>query len=637
MEGPKRHPFVRNSAIYHTFPSPTLKILEEHLPTNATQIDSGRQRVRLTLRNAWQIGLPFFQSEERWLARVLIGMLVALNLTLVWTTLLFTRWQGIFYDALQAKDWNAFMASLLWWSVSAKDGLTLGFAPILIIFVLVTVYELYARQALQIRWRQWLTLECQRAWLADHAYFRMGLATGATDNLDQRIAEDVRLYVDNLLVLGLGAIRSIATIFMFLLLLWTLSKPIAMLGVTLHGQLVWFALVYAILGTWIAHLIGRRLTPLHKQQQKAEADFRFSLMRFLENTEGVALHRGEQEQAHEFTQRFAAIETNWRFIMKATRRLTLFTTTYAQGILIIPFLLVAPAYFAGMLTMGAIFQASNAFAQVQMALSWIVTSYADLTTWLATVDRLAGFQVAVTNNRRGLLGPALECGDAKTLEVRALSLSLPDGKSVLRSANLSIKQGERVLIKGPTGAGKSIFLRAIAGIWPFGSGHVQHGAGLHLFMPQRAYVPIGTMKQAICYPMKPSDFSDSDVIATMHDVGLDQFQYRLHESDAWEKRLSGGEMQRLLFARALLLKPDWLFLDEATSALDAPMEVRVHALLLDRLPDVTIVSVAHRAQVADFHTRILHLQDGEFKLVQEFGDGWTDLRHFVSHYPSTKC
>lgn len=595
------------------------------MPISTAQNDIICHPVGVTLRNAWQIGLPYFQSEERWRAKVQIGMLVALNLALVWTTLLFTHWQGAFYDALQAKDWDAFLGSLLWWTVSANNGFTLGFAPILGIFVLVTVYELYVRQAVQLRWRQWTTEECQRAWLADHAYFRMGLVGRTTDNPDQRIAEDIRLYVDNLLVLGLGAIRSITTILMFLLLLWTLSKPIEVLGMTVRGQLVWFALMYAGLGTWIAHLVGRKLTPLHFEQQRAEADFRFSLMRFLENTEGVALHRGEQEQAHEFTLRFAAIATNWRFVMIATRRLTLFTTTYAQGILIIPFLLVAPAYFTGSLTMGVVFQASNAFGQVQTALSWIVTSYADLTTWLATVDRLAGFQQAMARSRQGLPGPVVEFGDGESLQVSALSLSLPDGKSVLRRTDLSVKHGERLLIKGPTGAGKSILLRAIAGIWPFGTGHIQHAAGRHLFMPQRVYMPIGTLKQAICYPMSPFTYSDSDVIATMQDIGLDQFHDRLHEAGAWEKRLSGGELQRLLFARALLLRPDWLFMDEATSALDAPMEARAYALLLERLPDVTIISVAHRAQVANFHTRILHLQNGEFKPVKEFGEGWTDL------------
>ncbi len=597
---------------------------EFHLDTNASPKNVLNHPLGVTLRNAWNIALPYFRSEERWRARALLGTLVALNLLLVWTTLLFTRWQGAFYDALQAKDWNAFLGSLLWWTVSASNGFTLGFAPILGIFVLVTVYELFARQALQIRWRQWTTQACQNAWLADHAFFRMGLVARGTDNPDQRIAEDVRLYVDNVLVLGLGAIRSVATIFMFLMLLWSLSKPIDVLGVAVPGQLVWFALMYAGLGTWVAHLIGRRLTPLHFEQQRAEADFRFSLMRFLENTEGVALHRGEQEQAHDFMRRFAAIASNWRLIMLATRRLTLFTTTYGQGILIIPFLLVAPSYFAGTLTLGAIFQASNAFAQVQTALSWIVTSYADLTTWLATVDRLAGFQQSVEKNRQGPRGPVVEFGEGKSLQISALSLSLPDGKCLLHNANLGVARGERVLIKGPTGAGKSILLRAIAGIWPFGEGHVQHGAGRHLFMPQRPYVPIGTLKQAICYPLSASGFADSEVVAVMQDVGLQQFEGRLNDADAWEKRLSGGELQRLLFARALLLKPDWLFLDEATSAMDSRMEARAHELLLERLPGVMMVSVAHRAQVADHHSRILHLQDGELQSVRAFGEGWDD-------------
>jgi putative ATP-binding cassette transporter len=568
------------------------------------------RRLDLDLREAWSLAAPYWRSEERWRARTLLGVIVALNLALVGTTILFTFWQKAFYNALEAKDWDGFIGSLLWWQNTTKDGFTLGFAPLLVLFVFISTYALYLRQALQISWRRWMTAIYIGDWLSDRAYFRMALMDSGTDNPDQRIAEDIRLFVDNTLILGLGLIRSAVSFSSFVLLLWTLSEPILLIGVTIPGYLVWVALFYAALGSWFAHMVGRRLTPLHYVQQKVEADFRFSLMRLVENVEGIAFYSGEAEQERELSDRFAALVNNWRGIMTATRDLMFFTSSYAQIVLVFPLAVVAPAYFAGRMSLGGIFQTSNSFVQVQNALSWFVESYSELTGWFATVQRLSGFRRSAAKARTTSGGLSVTADGRDQLELSQLNLALPDGRSLLRGIELRIPRGERLLIKGPSGAGKSTLLRAIAGIWPFGSGTIRRANGRQLFMPQRPYMPLGTLKRAVCYPLSMTEFSDLEVTTALHDAGLGHLTAELAKTDAWERRLSGGEQQRLALARALLIRPDWLFLDEATSALDPASEAHVYAFLRERLPYTTLVSIAHGQEMARFHTRIMYIEDG---------------------------
>jgi putative ATP-binding cassette transporter len=571
-------------------------------------------RLSEDLKDAYSLASGYWQSPERLRAWALLATIVALNIGLVGTTLLFTYWQGAFYNALDARDWNGFIGSLFWWNNTPRDGFTLGFAPVLAIFVLITAFELYLRQALQIRWRRWMTDVYIRHWLSDRAYFRMSLTDAGTDNPDQRVAEDIRLFVDNTLVLGLGLIRSAASLVSFVLLLWTLSGPIVVMGWTIHGYLVWIALAYAVVGTWLAHVVGRRLTPLHFLQQKAEADLRFSLMRLSQHAEAVAFHRGEVEQERELTDRFGAVAQNWRAIMNVTLRLTFLTTSYAQVTLVFPLAIVAPAYFAGRMPLGGIFQTSNAFAQVQDAFSWVVRNYADITGWLATVERLSGFRRAVAAARQETSGPMVTVDALNGFELSRVELNCPDGRTLLRNVDLLIPRGERLLVQGPSGAGKSTLLRAIAGIWPFGSGTITCAEGRQLFTPQRPYMPLGTLKRAVCYPLSDAEFSDQAVIAALDDAGLGHLAADLATTDAWEHRLSGGEQQRLTVARALLLRPEWLFLDEATSGLDLDAEARIYTLLRERLPGTTLVSIAHRHEVMQFHTSVIRIEDGRLHL-----------------------
>jgi putative ATP-binding cassette transporter len=417
--------------------------------------------------------------------------------------------------------------------------------------------------------------------------------------------------VEDTLGLGIGLLNSIVTLGSFILVLWSLSGPVRVLGVEIPGFMVWVALIYALLGTWLAHLIGRPLIALNFSQQRLEADFRYALVRLRENTEGIALYGGEADEKRGLTQRFTKLMVNWWDIMRATKRLTFFTAGYGQVASIFPIVVAAPAYFAGRLPLGGLIQTSSAFGQVQGALSWFVDNYARLTEWRATVQRLTGFTHAVAKAREAGAGPKVSKASAEGLAMRDVTLKLPDGRVLLSGAEMHVAPGEAVLINGPSGSGKSTLFRAIAGIWPFGSGAISLPQDARaLFLPQRPYLPLGTLKRAVCYPEDEARFSDAEVVAALGEAGLGHLAPRLAESDSWGQRLSGGEQQRLSFARAFLLRPDWLFLDEATASLDPEAEDALHENLERILPGVTMLSIAHRPAVARFHDRVLRVEDG---------------------------
>ena len=566
--------------------------------------------MRAALRDAWRLAAPYWRSEARGRAWLLLLGVVGLNLALVAVNVVLSYWGREFFNALQERDAAAYWQLMLSWR-ETEGGPMPGFAAIAAVYVLIAAYQLYVRQALQISWRAWVTERQLGAWLADRAYYQVGLAGGA-DNPDQRIADDIRLFVDDSLTLGLGLMRAVVTLFSFIIVLWSLSGPLEVWGVSIPGYMVWAALLYAVAGTWITHLIGRRLVALNFAQQRAEADFRFALMRLRENAEGVALHGGEAEERAGLLARFGTLMGNWWRIMVATKQVTFFTAGYNQAVVVFPYIVAAPAYFAGRSQLGELTQTAGAFTEVQQALSWIVDNYRSLTEWRATVERLTGFNAALEAARRqATLGVRVARGGGEGLRLRDVTLALPDGRVLLAHGALHVAAGERVLITGASGSGKSTLFRGIAGIWPHGSGVVELPQGARpLFLPQRPYLPLGTLRHALCYPGAVADYPDAEVRAVLADVGLGGLEARLDETDAWGQRLSGGEQQRVAVARALLLKPDWLFLDEATASLDAGSEARLYGLLVERLPGTAIVSIAHREAVARFHTRHLVLRDG---------------------------
>ena len=556
-------------------------------------------------RDVWRLSAPYFRSEERWSAWGLLALIIGLNLSLVAMHVLLNYWNGAFYDSLQNKDAAGFTALILL-GHSGPDGFMPGLTLIACVYIPVAIYRTYVRQWLEIRWRRWLTAHVVNDWLSDDIYYRISVAGDprgmGTDNPDQRIAEDVRDFVADTLSLSVGLISNVVTLFSFLGVLWTLSGPLTVLGVSVPGYMVWAALLYAIVGTWLTHLVGRPLARLNFQQQRVEADFRFALVRLRENTEGVALQGGDVEERRALAGRFSGVVVNWFQIMRRTKFLNALTAGYGQVAIIFPYVVAAPRYFGGKLQLGGLTRTVGAFSQVQEALSWIVDMYSSLASWRAEVERLATFVGAIQTARSlSDQGVAFQQGQAPRWQAHDLTLRLPDGTPLLDNAALTFPHGRSTVITGRSGSGKSTLFRALAGIWPFASGSIERPPGKALFLPQRSYIPLGTLRHALSYPAAPDVYPDDAVRAALADVGLGALARALDAEENWAQRLSGGEQQRLAVARALLLKPDWLFLDEATASLDPEGEGEIYTLLRERLPGTTLVSIAHRESVARFH------------------------------------
>jgi putative ATP-binding cassette transporter len=539
-------------------------------------------------------------SGQRAKGLTLLCTVIGLSLMTVWLEVKFNYWNRDFYNTFENRDQAEFFRQL---------GM---FALLALIWIVTRVYRLYFLQMLQIEWRAWLTDHFLDDWMKDQAHYRMQLLDRGTDNPDQRIAEDLRFFVEYTSDLVLGLLEAVVLLVSFVIILWALSGPLELLGVTIPGYLVWVALVYAIAGTFLTHFIGRRLIGLDFQQQRVEADFRFSLVRLRENSEGVALYRGEAEELGGLRQRFAAVIGNFWQIMYKRKQLGWFTSFYHQLAIIFPYVVVSPRFFAGTIPLGAIFQTASAFGQVQGALSWFINAYVQFAVWKATVDRLIGFRASLERVRREadqLDGERIETSGS-SLAAEQLSIGLPQGKTLLEQPALELKRGEDVLLTGPSGAGKSTLFRALAGIWPYWKGRIRLPRGARfLFLPQKPYLPIGALKRAVCYPDDPARHSDDEVRVALDKVGLAHFAGELERSENWAQLLSGGEQQRLAFARALLNKPDWLFLDEATAALPEADQERLYALLDGEIPDTTVVSIGHRASLAAHHAKRLEWRD----------------------------
>jgi len=559
---------------------------------------------------------PYWVSEDRWPGLGLLLVVVTLTLGMVYLSVLLNRWNNDFFTALQEKNAVAFRRQLVQvgWLVGA--------------FIVLAVYQLYLNQMLEIRWRRWLTERYLRAWLTDRAYYRMQLVTGEADNPDQRIAEDVQLLISHTLALFIGGLRAVVTLGTFVAILWGLSGRLAVaiggLTLVLPGYMVWVSIVYAAGGTWLTDWIGRPLVRLNFDRQRYEADFRFSLVRFRENTEGVALYRGEPDEFRGFRELFEAVVRNWWGIMRRQKRLTTFTSGYSQGAWIVPSVVAAPRYFRGELGLGGLMQTVGAFNQVQDALSFFVVSYKEIADWCAVVERLAGFERALERMRRAAaLGDGVRHvdGDDTRLTVEDVDLHLPDGRPLVTHVNLSLLRGDSVLLGGASGSGKSTLFRAIAGIWPFGRGEIRASPRARvLFLPQRPYLPIGTLRSVVSYPMPAAGVDDATLREALEAVDLGGLAGRLDEAGHWALQLSPGEQQRIAFARALVQKPDWLFLDEATAAVDEVTEARLYRLVRDRLPGTTLFSVGHRATLRPFHARRLVVErtgNGPASIVEE--------------------
>ena len=565
--------------------------------------------IRSTLATVWRIAAPYFRSEDKLAGRTLLAAVISIELALVGLDVLLNQWNNRFYNALQDKNWEVFVREIGFFCILATSN------------VVLSIYQLYLNQWLQIRWRRWMTSRYLGEWLQDANHYRMQLRGDAADNPDQRITDDVKLFVDQTLNIGVGLLSSIVTLASFVVILWGLSAaaPLHVFGseFAIPGYLVWGALIYAVFGTALTQWIGSPLVSLDFQQQRFEADFRFNLVRVRENSEQIALLQGESAERQRLSERFGRVVENWYGIMSRTKRLTAFTRSYSQAAVIFPYILVAPAYFADKIQLGGMMQTASAFSSVQTALSFFVSIYRTMAEWRAVVARLDGFEMAIASAAKlataaSSINVVSSTGSDK-IDLKQLLVRLPNGTPLVSADNFSIRRNERTLVTGPSGAGKSTLFRAIAGVWPFGSGSIAIPAKAKLMMlPQRPYFPVGSLKAAIVYPAEASAFSSDQVRDVLVSVGLPQLASRLEEEGHWNRMLSLGEQQRLGLARALLHAPQYLFLDEATASLDEASEAALYRLLQEKLPATTIVSIGHRSTLEAFHQRkVVLTRDGE--------------------------
>ena len=575
-------------------------------------------KIRSTLATVWRIAVPYFRSEDKVAGRVLLAAVIGIELSLVLINVLLNQWNNRFYNALQEKNWDGFVREI---------GI---FCLLATFYIALSVYQLYLNQWLQIRWRQWMTSTYLSEWLHNANHYRMQLRGDAADNPDQRITDDVKLFVDQTLNITVGLLSAIVTLASFVVILWGLSaeSPLHIYGreFNIPGYLVWGALIYAILGTALTQWIGSPLVNLDFQQQRYEADFRFNLVRVRENSEQIALLQGESAERQRLSERFGRVVANWYGIMQRTKRVTAFTSSYSQAAVVFPYVLVAPAYFADKIQLGGMMQTASAFSSVQTALSFFVSTYRTLAEWRAVVARLDGFETAIKSAAALATSPdsidVVAATGSDDIDLEQLLVKLPDGAPLVAANGFILRANQRTLVTGPSGAGKSTLFRAIAGIWPFGSGSIAIPAKATLMMlPQRPYFPVGSLKAAIVYPSEASAFSSERISDVLISIGLPQLAPRLEEEAHWNRMLSLGEQQRLGIARALLHAPQYLFLDEATASLDEASETALYRLLQEKLAATTVVSIGHRSTLAAFHQRnVVLTRDGDRFTLRDRGE-----------------
>lgn len=558
---------------------------------------------------AWRLMSSYWHSQEKWKARGLLAGVIALTLGQVYMLVLLNGWNNDFYNALQQRAFESF------WPLIGQFA---GFAFLHIIFA---VYAVYVRQILEIKWRKWMTDKYLDRWLGHQTYYRLQVAgQDDMDNPDQRIADDVNSFVNLTLGLFVGVLKQATSLVAFVVILWNLSGsldiPLGDTVLSVPGYMVFVTLIYSVVGTWLAHKVGRKLIRLNYDQQRFEADFRFSMVRVRENSESVAFYGGEKPELQNFRERFALVIGNFWGLMKRTKLLNFYVNGYAQIAIIVPVLMCAPQYFNGTMQLGGFMQTISAFGRVQDALSYFVESYDSIAQYVAVIRRLGGF--AGHMEEAEALTPSFDFtkNTSNALQLWQMDIALPDGRQLAEKLSIAVPAGKRLLISGGSGAGKSTLLRAIAGIWPYGTGEISLPTGWRtMFLPQRPYLPLGSLRRAVYYPQPVPENTDDNLTGLLERFGLQNLAGQLDAVDDWSRILSLGEQQRLAFIRILLLRPDIVFLDESTSALDEPREAQAYEILHQLLPQMAVVSVGHRSSLLNCHDKQLVLAgDGYWKL-----------------------
>jgi len=551
-----------------------------------------------TLRNFWRLARPFWASEEKYPALLLLVATVVMTLCLVGVNILTNFWNLHFYNALQALDYQGFIVGSVQFIL-----LQIGTAAF-------TVAAFHFQQKLTLRWRRWATHNLLEQWLGNQRYQKLKLTESEVDNPDQRIAEDIDLFIVKSLKLTLGLLTSVVSLFSFLHIIWQASSlvsvPFAGDSVIIPGLLVWIAIVYALAGTGLAFWLGRALPRLNFLQQRREADFRFSLMRLRENADSVALYKGEAVENARFNQRLEAALENFWALVKKQKLIMGYSTFYLRSATVIPMFIMAPQFFAGAFPLGRLTQISAAFGEVHSAIAYLVEVFPELSAWKSVIDRLIGFQERLDSVE--VTSSVVKGHQLEGLDIKDLDIWLPNGRRLFDGFNLSLKPGDSLLISAPSGYGKSTFIRTVTGLWPHARGSASYDRGRALTLSQKPYLPLGSLREALWYPHAPDREADAALRLTMQQIGLQHLSEQLDQEHDWSQTLSVGEQQRCAFVRALLARPAVLFLDESSSALDAANEARCYQLLKQTLPDTILISVGHNASLERFHWQVLELQ-----------------------------
>ncbi len=561
------------------------------------------------LRDLWRLTRGYWYSEQKRWALIMLVVIVALSLGQVYMLVVLNKWYNSFYTSLQEYNNAAVIGGI-------KD-----FCIIAAIYVTIAVYSYYLQRILQMRWRTWMSNQYIDDWLSARTYYLLQLFEKETDNPDQRISDDIRLFVDTTLNLVLGLIKNVVLLFSFIGILWTLSGPLDLspigINFSLPGYMVWATILYAVIGTWLTDRVGRSLVRLNFDQQKYEADFRFSMVRLRENSENIAFYEGEKFEGENFKKRFTILIDNLWKIIRRQKQVIALTAGYSQISIIVPLALSVPRYLSREINLGGLMQITSAFGRVQDALSFFVDMYVQIAEWRAVVARLTSFSLHMQRVKEGAYNNALLLKEqpGKDLQVNKLTLKLPDGSSLINELSVVFEPASRWLVRGASGSGKSTLLRSLAGLWPYVQGELCYPQGDKMFLPQKSYLPLGSLRDVLAYPAKVV-LTDEEIIDVLRLCQLKGLEGFLDREEDWSNIFSLGEQQRIAFARALLQKPAWLFLDEATSAMDEDLEDKMYRLLAVRLPKTTLISVGHRSTLNAYHQRQLVLKgDGAWQVL----------------------
>ena len=575
----------------------------------APPIPAGHANRRGSIRTFAAVAVGYWTSPGyRFRAWMMTGGMVILGCITVAIALWLNIWNRDFFNALEKRDLPAIVEQL--WVL----------AGIVVSAGIAVCVQLHVKRRLQISWRTWLSNATIGRWLNSGRQYQLGLLAPDCDNPDGRIAEDIRISTEFAVEFAQSILQCILQLVTFLGVLWalsgTLNVTIGGVPVAIPGYMVWCAVAYALIGSVLTYGLGRHLIAAGNVRQGREADFRGGLIRARENSEGIALMHGETGERARLRLDLRNLRGAWNVQTRGQGNLSLLTTSLAYLAPVVPLVVALPRYLAGEIALGGLMQTAQAFSSVQWALSWLIDNFPRFADWRASADRVVTLHLALldleetiasTDGQRVELRP----GAVDKLVFRGLGLSRPDGEALVDDSDVSISLGERVLIRGVSGTGKSTLMRAVAGVWPWGHGAVDLPGGSMTFMPQKPYFPLGTLRDAMLYPGNAQGMSDALLQETLSKVGLDHLSPRLSDTARWDHILSGGEQQRVAFARLLLSKPDWIFLDEATSALDEAGQENVMRLISEELGNSAVVSIGHRPGLEVFHHRELVLVPGE--------------------------